>query len=131
MRGSWRVAGAVVAGDDLTFPTVPPAPGIYRFVFTTADGVGSVYVGESVDVRRRMRNYRKPSPRQQTSTRIHHLLRARLASGDGVTLDLLTDTEVKSDQQVPVDLTSKAVRVLVEHAALVALAAAGYEVHNL
>jgi hypothetical protein len=132
VRGSWHDVGDIgIVDGALSFPTVPAAPAVYRFLFRTTHDVESIYVGESVDVRRRMRNYRRPSPRQQTSTRLHHLLRTRLELGDTVTLGLLADILVQGERRVPVDLASKAIRVLIEHAALVALADAGYEVHNL
>lgn len=132
VRGSWHDAGGIAIIDGaLSFPTVPAAPAVYRFVFKTSDDVESVYVGESVDVRRRMRNYRRPSPRQQTSTRIHYLLRARLEDGESVTLGLLDDIGLQGERRFQAELASKAIRVLVEHAALVTLADAGYEVHNL
>jgi hypothetical protein len=134
VAGSWQPVGRVsrTADGDLVLPEVKSGPAVYRFVFTTTSEASTVYVGETVDVRRRMRQYRRPSGNQQTSRRINALLSERVAAGDLVMLQVLRDVRLRAaGSTTDVDLSSKAVRVLVEHAALLELSAAGYDVHNL
>lgn len=134
IAGSWQRVGSVTTDGEgeLQLPVTEPGPAIYRFVFVTAEGLASVYVGESVELRRRMRQYRKPSGNQQTSRRINALLRERLAAGDNVALEVLHHIRLDASKRpVPLDITSRASRVLIEHAALLELSAAGFTVHNL
>jgi hypothetical protein len=53
------------------FPEVPEGPGIYRLTF--ADG--SVYVGESANLRRRLYEYPRPTKGNEGERRIHLKLR--------------------------------------------------------
>lgn len=78
-----------------------------------------IYIGESDDLRRRVRHYRNPGPTQQTSQRIHDELRAHLAAGGTVTVSVATSAEIKTDgRSAALLLARKTARVLVEHAAL-------------
>lgn len=113
-----------------TFPDLPFAPAVYRLVLDGASQP-SLYIGETDNLRRRGGNYRNPGPSQQTSTRINALLRRHLQRGGTIRLDVADIRLTVDGSPVEVDLTSKAVRVLVEHAALIAAAAAGTETHNL
>jgi hypothetical protein len=129
---TWHPAGPVrLQSGALRFPKVDPHPGVYRLMLSGPAGL-SVYVGETDNLRRRMGNYRSPGPSQQTSLRIHELLRTHLAEADGrVVVEIVSDVEVVTSQQrAAADLTSKAQRVLIEHAAIHTLVASGIPVHN-
>jgi hypothetical protein len=134
VEGVWRSVGSVTVSAEggLVFPALPSVPGCYRLIWTSPDGVLRVYVGESVDLRRRMRNYERPGVSQRTSLRVNALLADGLRNGDTVEVEMLDAAGLLiSGERRPVDLSAKADRVLVEHAALVAVRGSGVEVHNL
>ena len=116
---SWRSRGSVTLhAAGLTFPILGPLPGAYRLQFV-GRGRTRVYIGEAVNLQRRMGNYRRPGPRQRTSIRINELLNAHLDAGG--TVELATSTEaviVNAGVERAADLSLKRERVLVEHAAL-------------
>ncbi len=127
----WQAAGAVTldgAGQPL-FPSVPAKPGVYRLALgRTTTGSRSIYVGESNDVRRRMRNYRNPGSTQQTSRRVHGLLLEVLGSGGSVELAVAFDVALDGNA---LDLSTKPARLLAENAALVRAQLMGVVVENL
>ena len=64
---SWRDVGTIAAeGGRLRFPTVPDAPGIYRF-----DLGDRIYIGETDRLRRRFQHYRTPGLSQTTNVRLN------------------------------------------------------------
>ena len=129
----WRQLGVLqlVAAGRLQFPKVASTPGIYRLTLWDGAAVGRIYVGESVNLARRARNYVRPGPTQATSLRINALLTAHLQDEE-VSFEVAGDIRFTVDgRDVAVDLARKADRVLVEHAALVQVVAAGHPVANL
>jgi hypothetical protein len=66
-------------------------------------------------------NYRSPGSGQQTSLRVNAELREHLSSGGTVHLELVLDADLHRDRDepVPLDLSRKASRLLVESLALV------------
>ena len=84
---SWLRAGPVTldGGGLPHFPPLPGQPGLYRFDFgLDSDGVRTLYIGESVDLARRGRNYRNAksdNSRQRTSRRIHREIVGHLSAG--------------------------------------------------
>jgi len=113
----WQSAGEIHFLDGgLHFPRLPQRAGIYRIRLPVSR---SVYVGETVNLCRRMQNYRTPGARQKTSIRVNNHLRDRLGEGELALLEACTDamTTLGTIRQ-NADLTSKIVRVMIEHAAI-------------
>lgn len=120
---TWQRAGPVSldAAGDLVFPAMPRSPGVYRITLSEGPGqeLPMVYVGESHDLRGRAYGYRRPTPRQQTSQRIHDELQSHLRSGGIVTLAVATAAAIDArGESGPLPLGRKTARVLAEHAAL-------------
>lgn len=131
VRFDWEAAGAVMLDrkGKLAFPQTHSAPGVYRLMFTSGAGQQRVYVGEAIDLRRRMRNYRTPGVTQQTSQRIHALLRGQLTTGGHVSLSVAHRAQIARGESWQVaDLADKHVRRLAESAAVTSEAAEG--LHN-
>jgi hypothetical protein len=129
----WKILGNVIldANGNVAFPSVTSGAGLYRL---RLDGVGrsQMYIGESVNLRRRFGNYRGPGPTQQTSLRINALLKESIATGAVIAVDIVTE-DVKlsiNGVQVSVDLTDKAMRRMIEHAAIVATGGTDIEIAN-
>lgn len=129
----WKMLGNVIldANGNVAFPSVTSGAGLYRL---RLDGIGrsQVYIGESVNLRRRFGNYRGPGPTQQTSLRINALLKESIAAGAVIAVDIVTE-DVKlsiNGVQVSVDLTDKAMRRMIEHAAIVATGGTDIEIAN-
>lgn len=122
----WQRLGAVVvdAGGKVTFPRpLPASPGLYRMHFGGRE-VDRFYIGETDNLRRRLgTNYRSPGPRQQTSLRVNEAIRAHLATGGRVELDVALDAEVSDGDAgaQPLDLSRKAGRLLAESAQVCAV----------
>ena len=125
---SWRDVGrAEVDYDRLCFPVAPEAPGIYRFMLR--DGL---YLGETDRLNRRFRHYRTPGRSQSTNIRLNAHIREALTAGDTVELAIITDAQLAVDGgRVPLDLSHKAGRVLIESAAITAARVAGESLLNL
>lgn len=119
----WQRLGAVILGKDhkLIFPAAPAEAGLYRIIVRMKN-LTSVYVGEAVKLKRRFGNYRLPGSTQKTSVRINALLVETLAQGGSVAVDIVYENMGLSIGGVSIDadLTDKAVRRMIEHAAIVA-----------
>jgi len=115
----WQSAGEITLHDHLLcFPRLSERAGIYRIRFPFSR---SVYVGETVNLRRRMRNYRMPGATQRTSIWVNRFLHDCLGEGDVVMLEACTEATTTWDAvREAADLESKVVRVMVEHAAILA-----------
>ena len=123
----WRAIGEVRPdGDGLQFPAAPRRPGLYRFRLV---GKGSArhYVGETDQLQRRFQHYRTPGRSQQTNIRMNAEFRDHLATGGRIEIDIVTEeiAVVASGESINVDLAGKAMRCLLEHAALVDEASGG------
>ncbi|VXB05136.1 hypothetical protein [Aeromicrobium sp. 9AM] len=98
---SWRTAGSVTldpAGIPC-FPALPHVPGLYRFDFEplSGDSLPSIYIGESIDLAKRVGNYRNAKTdrsRQRTSRRIHKELVSHLSHGGSVTLSIASSASL-------------------------------------
>ena len=118
----WKEIGTItLENDDLQFPGTPSAAALYRFRLISESGARS-YIGETINVQRRFAHYRKPGPTQATNIRINAVFREHLKDGDAIFVDLITsDVTIRNgDAEIPVDLTDKATRRLIENAALIA-----------
>ena len=129
----WRFLGRLQIGEDgrPEFPIAPRKPGLYRFRFTGGNDVRR-YIGETDQLRRRFQHYRTPGPSQQTNIRMNEEFRSHMAAGWDIEVDIVHDRIAVSSAGAPVDvdLADKAVRRLLEHAALVSEAAAGAKLLN-
>ena len=129
----WQRLGHVVldTNGSLLFPSVMNRAGLYRL---RLDGIGrsQVYIGESLNLRRRFRNYRGPGPTQQTSLRINALLLEAIADGTIVAVDIVTEGVklILNGSPVSVDLSDKAIRGMIENAAIVASRLTDIEIVN-
>lgn len=120
---NWTSVGAVELGQDgkLSFPEVPPEAGVYRFRLYGGFGSRS-YIGESIDLRRRFVSYRTPGSTQATNLRLNAAMIEHLRQGGEIGLDIITALGGMSDgaSNRERSLTDKAVRLLLEQAAIVA-----------
>lgn len=138
VRLQWLDHGEVVlaAGGKLAFPAMARSAGLYRLTLTggLATARPLVYIGETDNLHRRLTgNYRNPGLSQQTSLRINARLTRHLTDGGTVALAAATHASLwLGGAEQPLDLTSKAGRLLAENAALVlARATAHAEILNL
>lgn len=113
----WQSVGDItVQSSTICFPRLPECAGLYRIRLPVSR---SVYVGETVNLRRRMQNYRTPGASQTTSIWVNRLLLERLTQDEPVMLETCTNAMTTIDTNPQhADLTSKTVRVLIEHAAI-------------
>lgn len=129
----WKQLGAIALDDagKLAFPDAPSAPGLYRMRLSDGSAIRH-YIGEAVDLRRRFAHYRNPGPKQQTNIRVNELLCRHLGEGGDAMIDLIVSGISLSiaGQARTVDLADKAVRRLLEQAAIVANAASAIDSLN-
>ena len=129
----WQFLGQVQPDADgrLQFPAAPRKPGLYRFRLCS-NGPARHYVGETDELRRRFQHYRTPGPSQQTNIRMNGEFRDHMATGGSIEVDIVTDriAVTAGNEPVTVNLSNKAMRRLLEHAALVDDAAAGAKLLN-
>jgi hypothetical protein len=127
---AWLGANPVtLVGAKLRMPLLGVRPGIYRFELRGDDGKAlRSYVGESDNLERRMGNYRNPGPTQPTNVRLNQLLQEILEAGGSVTVSVVLEGTFDGR---PLDLAAKPARLLIENAALVAMAADGVVIENL
>lgn len=129
----WLALGAVTIDGDgsLEFPSPSTDPGLYRFRIDR-EGVRQVYIGESMNLRRRFAYYRNPGPTQPTNIRINELFKQLIATGAVVSVDIITEgVKLKiNNASTSADLHNKAVRRMIEHAAIVASGGSEIEIVN-
>jgi hypothetical protein len=133
VRFAWTPVGAVSLDKDgrLEFPSVTEQPGLYRFSLST-HGDLQVYFGETDNLRRRFHLYRNAGPSQQTNIRLHRLFVERLRQGWQIAVATIVKTawiSTHGDER-QADLTSKAERIFIEHAAIVRARSEGTELLN-
>lgn len=129
----WQSLGRIRpdANHGLLFPVAPRRPGLYRFRLR-GNAVARHYVGETDELRRRFQNYRTPGKSQQTNIRMNGEFRHHMAAGGIIEIDIVVDKidVMAAGRPVRIDLSDKAMRRLLEHAALVDEAAAGIQLLN-
>lgn len=129
----WMMLGEVVLDKNggLQFPSVTTDAGLYRIRISLA-GRSRFYIGESQSLRGRFSNYRSGPKGQQTSHRIHVLLKEVIAGGARVEVDIVAGDVALVINGLPVsaDLNDKATRRMLEHAALVATGGTEVELAN-
>ncbi|MDD3029370.1 MAG: hypothetical protein PHS57_03700 [Alphaproteobacteria bacterium] len=128
----WEPLGKVVldAKGRPLFPHVENIPAIYRIRMRQNDKI-SLYVGETDNLKRRFGNYRNPAPTQQTSLRIHALIKKALEVGAEVSASAIVGKAWISigSKRTFANLTSKTVRCLLENSAI--LTCGGEEIETL
>lgn len=130
----WRRIGRITRDNkgDLAFPETTRETAVYR-IHLCGKGRTKCYVGETVELRRRFRHYRKPGRLQKTNIRIHKALQEHLTTGGSVKVDVATGSMVMpvGHDIIQVNLADNAQRRLVENAALVMETAGGMDMLNL
>ena len=125
---NWQFLGELLTDGNsrLQFPAAPRQPGLYRFRLC-GNGPARHYVGETDELRRRFQHYRTPGRSQQTNIRMNAEFRDHITGGGSIEVDIVIDkiAVIAGDEPVTIDLSDKAMRRLLEHAALVDEAAAG------
>ena len=130
----WQGLGSVQRDEQgrLAFPAAPRRPGLYRFRLC-GSGTELHYIGETDELRRRFQHYRTPGRTQQTNIRINARFCDHIAESGSIEVDIVDNGVAVTAAGAPldVDLADKAVRGLLEHAALISDAATGVELLNL
>jgi hypothetical protein len=120
---AWRPLGRVLSDKEgqLIFPAASNQPAIYR-IRIMIGAKESRYVGETENLKRRFGHYRNPGPTQQTSIRIHGVLKGALGKGAEIAISVVQeDAWLRGvGAKKPADLSSKTVRCLFENAAICA-----------
>lgn len=119
----WKRLGAVTLSPagKLDFPAAPVEAGLYRLIVRAGNRT-TVYVGEAVNLKRRFGNYRRPGATQQTSLRLNALLIEALGQCGAINVDIAyQDIGLNiGGVAMDADLADKAVRRMIEQAAIVA-----------
>jgi hypothetical protein len=97
----WHKLGSATWLDDVaTFPRGPDEPGVY-LVKLTARGQYRIYIGEAVNLRRRLRSYgghgaERPIERGKTTTNMRGRVRRVLREDDGIVEVYLLELPIDS-----------------------------------
>lgn len=129
---AWKTAIPIFSINSWKLiPNTDQKPGIYRWKIVKANGLTSYYIGEAVNLRRRIRQYCFPGPTQQTSIRINKLLKSELKKRSKISLEFLVLHKLNFGKHIltEIDLSCKHVRLLIEN--LVLLEHRGQNIHNL
>lgn len=127
LRIQWRRAGTIslASGGRLVFPPVKEEPGVYRIRCSRPGGEVRVYVGQSSNVRQRVRTYSRPSKNTRHTTKtpnrlLHNDLVAVLRNGGSAQFSVAKPPTLWiGNGEVSLDMRALSHRVLIEHAALV------------
>ena len=128
----WRTLGNAILDADgrLFFPTASLLPAVYCFRLRQ-DGARARYVGETDNLSRRFGHYRNPGPTQQTNLRINARFVKALSAGGEIQVSAVTDAWVdRGHGREVADLSSRAVRRMIENAAILDRSPAGTEILN-
>jgi hypothetical protein len=93
-RYTWQCVGSIVLDEKgyPSFPSLPSAPGIYRFDFgIDGDGLRVVYIGEGKNVANRAIQYRNAKvdrKRALTSRRLHRAMVQHLQAGGEIEMSM-------------------------------------------
>lgn len=126
----WTSAGEIHwdgSGKPI-FPSLQASPGLYRLRFAATR---EVYIGETIDLKRRAGNYRNPGSTQQTSTWVNERLNVARDAQEVVLVETSDQAlVVVRGATLPADLTTKPVRLLLENAALLDESQSGWRILN-
>ena len=103
----------------IVFPDVKKTPALYRFRIRKSRKE-KMYIGETVNLKRRFGNYRNPGSSQQTSKRINKILVTMLKEGAEISVSVMMSGAWvdKGNGQEVLDLSSKVARCFLENAAI-------------
>lgn len=110
----WQEYGLITlcARNWPKFPTMPEVAGLYRIALND----GRVYIGEAQSLKRRLYEYRRPTPGIEQEHRVH----AAIVAAKGGKIDIYTDG----------DLSTRARRVELEKAEIERAVAQGLQLVN-
>jgi hypothetical protein len=118
---AWRAAGNLrLEADKPVFPVLDDVPGVYRFTFESPERPRRIYIGETDRLRRRAQHYRTPGPTQTTNLRMNEEIVVELRRGVPLSFAVITAASLAIDDAspVPMDLSRKTNRQIVENAAM-------------
>lgn len=134
IKFKWQHLGSLRLDSkgQLVFPMVPACPGLYRFRLVK-NNTPQHYIGETVELRRRFQQYRRPGSSQATNIRMNTLLTKHLESGNKINVCTINNiaTLLVNNREVQANLSDKAIRRLIENAALLSDQSKGIETLNL
>ncbi len=115
----------------LLIPAAPHRPGLYRFWLHVGEETRHC-IGEADNLRRRLQHYRTPGPTQKTNIRLSAELRDHMAAGRRKKVDVVADGVEVTARGTPLraELADRALRRLLEQAALIAEAEVGVDILN-
>ena len=89
---SWQTCGLITLCDKNwpKFPPMPEIPGLYRITLNN----GQVYIGEAGSLKRRLYEYRRPTPGIEQEHRVH----AALVTAQGGKIDIYTEGDLSTRQ---------------------------------
>lgn len=123
LKIEWDVVGKIRLDESgkITFPTVPPEPGLYQFHINKSNGGSRRYVGETDNLYRRFGHYRNPGPTQWTNLRLNALFRELLLQNEVIEVAIATKRAwmLKDNKEQVPDFSKKIVRRLFENFVLV------------
>ncbi|MCD4761760.1 hypothetical protein K8R32_02255 [bacterium] len=118
-KPSWELLFSNV--DMNNFPKIPrqklKKPGVYRWCITKGSS-SIVYIGESVEIGRRIYHYKNPGVRQKTNIRINKLLRDYQSREYALNVHLLEFGGIKFNDDIIIrakDLKKKYARLIIEN----------------
>ena len=117
---TWAPIGRVILRNDrLEFPAAEPTSAVYRFRLRGASGQ-AIYFGESQNLRQRFSLYQNADVSQQTNFRLKNLFIEALRSGAEIGVAMITAGAWidLNGTRLTADFTSKVVRRIFEHAAI-------------
>ena len=112
-------------GEVITWPKPGRQPAIYKWTFNTGSNQ-SIYVGECVDLKRRIYQYSNPGPTQATNQRLNSRIKEILENGGEVRLSILDMSQVSTD----FELSDKFLRRCLENLAVLGASQDGIEILN-
>jgi hypothetical protein len=121
LEARWLFAGDItLVGEQLTCPTLPTSPGVYRLTISPPDAQPDErFVGETDNLRRRVNQYRRPGVSQLANTKLNKQMIRRLGRGGRVEVHIITEaTAGAAGGDQPLDLGRKEIRRLIENLAL-------------
>lgn len=131
LHADWQASGPITLDDQgkLLFSQPPITPGAYELrLLGTAD---AAYVGETDNLRRRLRHYRNPGRSQRTNIRMNDEMLQHIADGHHIALRTCTSAVVTTGIAThALDLEDKASRQLVESAHILLLRRQGVRILN-
>src|SRR5256885_10881807 len=120
----------ITSGGPLTFPPAPLGPGLYRLQLIDTRAA-TVYIGETVELRRRFHHYERPGPSQTTNIRMQGRIRETLIAGGSVGVAVArAATATSGSVERALDLTNENERRALEAALIEQAVARGEVVEN-